>query len=50
MLKPLHLNNEVAAWPDRDLKIGDTWRAEIETAITQHANAAVLLVSPGYSR
>ncbi len=48
MLKPLHLNEEVSAWSDREIAIGDDWRAHIGTALDKYARAAVLLISPAF--
>jgi TIR domain-containing protein len=48
MLKPLHLNDEVTAWSDRDIKAGDDWRKHIDVVLERYAHAAVLLVSPAF--
>jgi hypothetical protein len=48
MLKPLHLNEQVSAWSDRNIEMGDDWRHVINTAIERYASAAVLLISPAF--
>ena len=48
MLKPLHLNDEVSAWSDRDIATGDDWAEQIGTALERYARAAVLLISPAF--
>ncbi len=46
-LQPLVLQNQLSAWSDQKLEIGDTWHESIQ-AVLQDASAAVLLVSPAF--
>lgn len=48
MLKPLQLNNQVCAWSDRDIGMGQNWKQEVEFQLADYAEAAILLVSPAF--
>ena len=46
-LKPLNLDNSISIWADTELRIGESWRSEIKSAI-EKAKVAILLVSPAF--
>jgi hypothetical protein len=48
MLKPMKVANDVHAWSDKDIRVGDVWNSEIQEHLYNHARAAVLLVSPAF--
>ena len=46
-LRPLSLQDQVCAWSDRDIGVGDDWQVNIAASLG-NARAAVLLVSPAF--
>jgi tetratricopeptide (TPR) repeat protein len=46
-LKPLVRQQDLVVWCDQQLKVGDSWRAEIQRHLSD-ARVAVLLVSPAF--
>jgi len=46
-LKPLIREEQIAAWSDRDIRPGASWKAEIDRAL-RSARVGVLLVSPNF--
>lgn len=47
MLKPLVRNEVISTWSDKEIGVGQTWRAEIGSALSR-AKVAVLLVSADF--
>jgi hypothetical protein len=46
-LRPLALQDQVCAWSDKELEIGENWHTAIQLSLG-NARAAVLLVSPAF--
>jgi hypothetical protein len=46
-LEPLHVQEELTFWSDRDIEMGERWQDQIEEAL-QKARAAIVMVSPAF--